>query len=478
MTAAALPRYINRAELDAELGRRDPAWWVTEVLGEHLWSKQREILESVRDNRRTAVPSCHGGGKSWLAARVCAWWIACHPPGTARVVTSAPTGDQVKAILWHEISRAHAAGKLPGRLNQTEWWLEFADGREEMVGIGRKPAEHNPSAFQGIHERYVLVVLDEAAGIPRSLWEAADGLLSNDACRLLSIGNPTDPLSEFAEECKPGSGANVIRISAFDSPNLTGESIPEELAHRLVGRAWVEEKRRRWGEGNPLYIAKVLGEFPEIAEDGLIPISWIRAAQERELPPGEPVELGVDVGGGGDRNTVAHRQGSVVRIIRRDQNPDTMRTLGNILADLRSTGATSAKVDKTGIGWGAVDRAMEVASDPSEGSRSRDLVGRIKGVQVGSAAHNPEQFINLRAEIFWGLRTRFQDGEIDIDPADEDLAAQLCDLRYKTTSSGKIQIESKDEMRRRGKSSPDDADAVALAFYTPSVQRSGWDMIG
>lgn len=451
---AVLPKYIDRKELDSELGRRDPSWWVTEILGDFLWSKQREIFESVRDHRRTAVKSCHGSGKSWSAARVIAWWLSCHPPGTARVVTSAPTGDQVKAILWHEISRAHAAGNLPGRLNQTEWWLEFEGGREEMVGIGRKPAEHNPAAFQGIHERYVLVVLDEAAGIPRSLWEAADGLLSNDACRLLAIGNPTDPTSEFAVECKPGSGTNVIRISAFDTPNLTGEPVPDEVAHRLVGRAWVEEKTRKWGPGNPLYLAKVLGEFPEVSEDGLIPVSWVRQAQERELPPSQPVELGVDVGGGGDRSVIALRRGPVVRIHRRDQNPDTMQTCGNVVATIRETGAEVAKVDEIGIGRGVVDRAKE-QDHP------------VVGVNVGQPARDAEAFANLRAEGYWGLRERFQSGEVDLDIEDDDLAAQLVDLQYKRTSSGKIQIESKDEMRRRGKPSPDEADAVMLAFIRP-----------
>jgi hypothetical protein len=456
----AAPALItNRAAVDAELGRRDPAWWVSYQLGDHVWSKQREILESVRDNRRTAVQSCHSSGKSWVAARIVAWWLSCHPPGEARVVTSAPTGDQVKAILWHEIGRAHALGKLPGRLNQTEWWMEFANGREEMVGIGRKPAEHNPDAFQGIHERYVLVVLDEACGIPVGLWSAADGLLSNDDCRLLSIGNPTDPVSEFAAECKPGSGANVIRIAASDTPNFTGEEVPEAVRQRLVGRTWVEEKRHRWGEDNPLYIAKVEALFPETTADGLIPLSWVRAAQERELVPSLPVELGVDVGGGGDRSVIVVRSGPVARVDPRwrTKNPDTMQTCGNVLAALRETGATAAKIDEIGIGRGVVDRAKEQGA-------------AAVGVNVGQAASDPEAFVNLRAEIWWNLRERFQDGLIDIDPADDDLAAQLVDVRFKRTSTGKIQIESKDEMKRRGKSSPDDADGLALAFYVPPEQ--------
>lgn len=438
-------------DLDREIWRHDPVLWVGERLNETLWSKQRAILNSVRDHRRTAVQSAHGIGKSWTAARVVAWWLDVHPPGQARVITSAPTGDQVKAILWNEIGRAHSSGKLPGRLNQTEWWMPLPDGREELVAFGRKPAEHNPTAFQGIHERYVLVVFDEAAGIPGVLWEAADSLISNDDSRFLSIGNPDDPLSEFAAVCKPGSGVNVIRVSAFDTPNFTGETIPDHMRHRLVGPVWVEEKRRKWGETNPLYIAKVLGEFPENTTDGLIPMQWIKAAQERSLPASLPIELGTDVGGGGDRSVTACRRGPHVRIIRRDQNPDTMQTAGNLIADIRDTSATVAKVDEIGIGRGLVDRLKEQKKP-------------VIGINVGQQARDSEAYANLRAEGYWGLRERFQEGSIDIDPADEDLAAQLVDIKYKRTSSGRIQIESKDEMKRRGKPSPDDADAVMLAF--------------
>lgn len=445
---------INIDEAVAELGRRDPGWWVEERLGEHLWTVQHRILNSVRDNRRTAVHSCHNTGKSFVAARIAAWWIETHRPGSAFVVTSAPTGRQVRAILWREINRAHAQGRLSGRTNQTEWWLAMAAGNEEMVAFGQKPADMDPSAFQGIHSRYVLVIFDEACGIPKTLWEAADTLIANDDSRFLAIGNPDDPTSEFAEVCAPGSGWSVIGIGYNQTPSFTGEDVPQRLRHLLISPTWVEEKRRAWGEDNPLFVAKVLGRFPETTDDGLIPMQWIRDAQERHLAVGEPVELGVDVGGGGDRSVIAVRRGGVVRIERRDQNPDTMQTCGNVLSALRSTGAATAKIDEIGIGRGVVDRAREQKAP-------------VQGVNVGQAASNAEAYANLRAEGYWGLRERFQDGTIDLDPEDEDLAAQLVDLRFKRTSSGKIQIESKDELKRRGKPSPDEADAVMLAFIQP-----------
>ena len=469
--------YKNRVKpVDYDAIHADPVSWIQTKLGDHLWSKQREIIESVRDNRRTAVKSCHSSGKSFLAARIAVWWIESHPPGEARVITSAPTGDQVKLILWQEIGRAHTAGKLRGRLNQTEWWFPMSDGREEMVGVGRKPSDYSPTSFQGIHERYVLLILDEACGFPASLWTAAEGLLSNDECRLLSIGNPDDPLTEFYNECKPGSGTNVIKISAFDTPNFTGEEIPERLKYRLVGRTWVEEKKVKWGIDNPFYIARVLGEFPEISsQNSLIPLTWVRQAQERDYPAGLlPNILGLDVGGGADRSSICWRQGPLARIVHRDQNPDTMQTLGTLMMWLQRSNATRARVDYIGIGKGVVDRAKEIASDQREPLEVRERAKKIVGVNVGLPANDTAAYANLKAEIWWGVRELFQSGEIGIDPKDEDLAAQLVDLRYKPTSTGKVQIESKKDMKMRLGRSPDDADALALACMVEKVSGVGY----
>lgn len=446
-----------RAEIigiESELNRRRylkaPELWIEERLGEQTWSKQKEILRSVVENRRTAVPSCFGSGKSWTAARLSAWWIDVHAPGKAFVVTTATTGAQVKAILWRELGRAHAAGNLAGRLNQTEWWLPVNNGREEIVAFGRKPRDMDQAAFQGIHAPYVLVILDEAAGIPTDLFEAADSLIVNEDSRILAIGNPED-LGEFKEVCSPGSGWNVIRIPAKVTPNFTNENIDSKIKRELISKIWVEEKRKKWGMESPLYKAKVDAEFPDTRIGGLISISLVRAAQDRELEPGEPNELGVDVGGGGDSNVTAQRRGSVVRIIRQDKNPDTMQTCSNVLIDLRTTGATVAKVDEIGIGRGVVDRGKELGKP-------------VVGVNVGREAENKQGFANLRAEGFWALRERFEQENIDLSADDDDLAAQLIDIKYKPVG-GRIQIESKDEIRRRNKGeSPDESDAVMLAF--------------
>lgn len=473
----------DRAEAVEKYGHA-PVAWVKDRLGEFVWSKQREVLEALADPaiRRIAVHSAHGVGKTFLAARAVAWWIESHPLGSAFALTTATTNAQVKGALWKELRRAHAVGQLTGRMNQMEWLVTMPTGQEETVAIGIKPSDDDPTAYQGRHTKYMLVVVDEAGGVPRQLWPAFDSLTSNDDSKILVIGNPDDPASEFAEVCKPGSGWKVIHISAFDSPNFTGEEVPDKIRAETVGKRWVEEKRKQLGETSPIYISKVLGLFPEINSDGLIPISWIRQAQERNLkmtpgtweehaPIGIPVELGVDVGAGGDRNVVCARWGGYARIIRRDYQPNTMRTLGNVMHDIKRTNAEIAKVDSIGIGTGAVDRATEIASekykDGKRGGQRTDqsfVAERIKGIKVSTRAFQDDEFVNLRAEIYWNLRLQFQEGTIDIDPDDDDLASQLSELRYYRTSKGLIKIESKDEMKARGKHSPDDADALALAF--------------
>jgi hypothetical protein len=108
-------------------------------------------------------------------------------------------------------------------------------------------------------------------------------------------------------------------------------------------------------------------------------------------------------------------------------------------------------VDRIGVGAG-VD------------SRLRELQEPVEGVNVGERAYDSEHFLNRRAECFWALRQYFEAGAVDLDPADDILAAQLASLKYKLTSRGQIQVESKDDMRSRGLSSPDRADAVMLAF--------------
>lgn len=448
----------------AERYAGDPAGWVRDRLGYAPWSKQTEILESLRDNRRTAVRSGHGVGKSFTAAMAASWWLDTHEPGTAFLVSTAPTFAQVRAILWRYIRRMHKAGNLAGRVNQTEWLID-----EQLVGFGRKPADHDESAFQGIHEQYVLVLVDEACGVPEQLWIAADALTTNADCRLLAIGNPDNPASHFRKVCTPGSGWHTIRISAFDSPNLTGEAVHPLAAKALVSRDWVEEKRREWGEENPLYMSKVLGEFSEDSEWQVVRQSDVAACRippERPRPAVDlvPVELGVDVGGGGDETVIRERRGVAAGREWRAHTDRPERIAPLILNAIRETGATTVKIDSIGVGFGVI----------GELRNTRGHGANIVAVNVAEAASDPKKFVNLRAELWWEIgRGLSETGGWDLsgmDNADATIA-QLLEPQWDVDPKGRIRVEPKDDIIKRLGRSPDQADALLLAYYAGSRPR-------
>jgi hypothetical protein len=280
-TAAALQRRLT-PEPERELPA-DPVAFANEA-SVHLWSKQREIARSVVENKTTLVPSCHSAGKTFLAATIGAWWIAGAPPGQRMLITSAPTERQVRGLLWQELLFAHSRHGLGGSIAGAEWHIG-PTGARALVAFGAKPAdlvnaEQAMQRFQGYHRpEGVLVILDEATGIPSWLWAAVDTINTADQDRLLAIGNPDDPSSEFAKRCDAGTGstkaagvryrtrhATVIPIDAYATPNLTGEAVPQAVKRSLISRATVEQWRDQWGESNPLYVSKVRGLFPVDAQ--------------------------------------------------------------------------------------------------------------------------------------------------------------------------------------------------------------------
>jgi hypothetical protein len=305
-----------------------------------------------------------------------------------------------------------------------------------------------------------------------NLWVAADSLATTEGSRMLAIGNPDDPASHFAEMCKPGSGWYVMHISAFDSPNFTGEEVPDRVRGMLTSKDWVEDKRRIWGEQSPLWQSKVLGQFPDVGDDTLIPPGWVRAAIDRweETEDGDSVELGCDIARFGSNATVIIcKRGKRCHVHTVLHQRDLMYVCGAIVQAIRETGATVCKLDDAGLGGGVTDRLKELVADNLFGHHNVDIIP----VNVGFAPSDrhsresdergeSERFRNLRAELFWNLRELFERGEIAI-PEDNDLAGQLTNIKYGMTSRGQIEIERKEKMAERGVPSPDHADALMLA---------------
>lgn len=460
-----------------------------ELLG-YFWSKQKEVALSVVGNRRTAVRSCHGTGKTYEAAALAAWWGSVWPQGDARVVTLGPTGAQLAGQMWAELNTMHARFRLPGRTTKTEWWMG-----EWQAGVGRSPQDTDGTALQGYHAARVLVIAEEACGLSETLVEAAESLMSNEDCRLLMIGNPDDPNTAFAAACKPGSGYNVIHIPASSTPNFTGEDVPPWLAKLLVSKVWVAERLKKLGESSPVYKSKVLAEFPEQSTDSMVPITKVQAALERgkaktgPLPAGG--DLGVDVARfGGDAVAIVYRSGDDFQLVDRDRKRDLMHVAGMVVRAIEKYRPLRCKVDVIGMGGGPVDRLREMQRE--EGCSEALRVCSIVGVDVGKPAMEDHpldgdavvrtdektgkrkpMYKLVRSQLNWHMRDRFVEDRINILPPDmpegreadnDDLASQAAQIKYEYTSDGLLKVEAKEVTKARLKGrSPDDWDALVLA---------------
>lgn len=453
--------------------RRDPVAWATERAGLELWSKQREILCSVRDNPNTAVKSCHSAGKSFISAVATCWWIDVHPPGLARVITTAPTSAQVDAILWFEINRLHSKLNLRGQCNLREWYL----GRQ-LIALGRKPPDHQGAAFQGLHAKYLLVIYDEAYGIPKNLWNEGSSLASNEYARQLAIGNPDGP-GEFQEVCRPGTSWNTIQVSYRHAPAYTGEKVSQSLMENLISKRWVEERKNDWGEDSALFKSKCDGDFPDQGDPfSVIPHHWAVKCRYVELPADDhEVEAGIDVGGGGDRTVIRERRGLKAGREEVFVDADPMRTVGRLAEKINEWGVQRVKIDSTGIGWGLAGRLRELSRKHNPTSKDTTHGAEIVPINFGSgpSAGLEKKFANRRAEIYWQVGREMSRLETwDLSDVSDDVIHELAASRYEIMDSfGKIKIEKKDKVIKRLRVSPDRAEALMLAFYSKFKPASG-----
>lgn len=462
--------------------RENPVAWSRDVLRRELWEKQRQIVRAVMTHRRVVVASCHAMGKSYTAATVVLWFLFHHPK--AIVITTAPTLRQVEGILWKEIRAAHRDAAFPLGGSVLTRKLEIA---EDWYAFGFTSTEAD--RFQGFHAPFVLVVGDEAAGLTDDVFTGMDAVLSGGHARRLLIGNPTDPTSVFAGEFKLGGNVKKFKVSAFDTPNFTsfGITIEDirsgEWEKKLAGRElpfpslitpqWVREKWESWCGSSvdseatsPLWLSRILAEFPEDSRDALIPASWLAKAAAREPPDlaldaenADRPRLGVDVARkGNDNTTVAEFFRGHTRILDVWSHKSTMESAGRVARIIDERNAEDTRVDVIGIGAGVYDRLQELGKP-------------VTPVNVARAANNKIRFKNLRAELFWGLRERFDPvtGSASVDADDTELHAELTAIRYHILSGGQTIIEDKDDTKKRLGRSPDRADAAMLSAAPPEL---------
>ena len=463
----------------------DPVWWIRKILCTNPWRVQSDIIESVRDNPRTTARSCHGIGKSFLAGNTALWFLYTFPYSI--VLTTAPTWRQVEKLVWKEIRSSIRKSKiyLGGDLAKKSPELQIV--QDEWVALGL--STNQPDRFQGFHARHLLVIVDEAAGVNEDIFEAIEGVLTSEHCRLLLLGNPTNIGGTFYRSHRE-PGWKSFHISACDTPNFTEFGITDDdietdtwrekitgslPAPWLITPEWVADKFKRWGKNHPAYQARVLGNFPEQGENNIIPLAWIEAAMERwEDAPAPALAsasasgstvLGVDVARfGQDLSAIAPRKGSKIFPLQIFAGKDTQEMAGECIRAQRETGADQINVDVIGLGAGVVD-ALQAAGAPvvavnvAESSIELDDTGN-------------KVFANLRAQLWWTLRDALnpKNPEPLALPPDDDLLGDLAAPTYKINAKGAIQIEPKEETKKRLGRSPDRGDAVILTFAPRMIE--------
>lgn len=456
----------------------DPGVFIELFLHRILWSKQLEICYSILNNRITVVKACHGSGKTFVSALLALWWLARYP--RSLVITTAPTDLQVRKQLWGEIHAGISQSALAyPKPNQTELKL---NEKRYAIGFATSVTDNNEGVkFQGFHEDNTLIIVDEAPGIHPGIWKAIAGIRAGGNTRVLALGNPTIASGKFYEFfADERGGANCITISAFDTPNLRGLNIDDLLAMEeagsaeldktpftggeagggLTSRRWVVDMYHEWGPQNPLYQARVLGEFPVQSDSSLISLTWLEHAKDRTATTEGDIYIGLDVAGPGEDETcLVIRKGANILLIKAWPTADP-RT--EILLETRKYKGKIVlfNVDVAGIGYYLYLALKDEFGDC------------VQPIGVGEASENPERYANLKAELYWNLREVLE-SEVVTGMTDDKAIGQLAGIRWKITIKDQIAIEKKEDARKRGVKSPDRAEAVMLCFAKPMVPGAG-----
>jgi hypothetical protein len=485
----------------------DPAQWAWDMLGVQLWSKQREIANAVRTQRRVAVAAGHGVGKSYVAGIICLWWWDTHPlmEDETFIATTAPSKDQVD-LIWSTIRTMHARMRmryekgeidheLPGYITGDNKF-KLKDG--QTLGQGRKPPDSKSDiAFQGRHATYLLAIGDEAVGLTEGFLNALEVIAVGDQNVILLLANPTDPSCAMARiwPTPDGRGGRAewtrIHISVKNSPLITHEKgFDTSKVTGMSGEKFLRDAEELYGgKDDPRYIARVLGEWAWDNGLGLFPEEVIAHAMRTVVIPDADApnkRFGVDVARMGvDATQVYECQdgwvwetdpetdeptvntgvpGLHIRHVAEwrkapvtSRNPENLGSAQRIDQLALELGIPTVNIDAGGgLGAGLFDAIEDIWA---EDQRSQTYVmfmidgSNMKDIDRRSA-------VNLRAWSFSELKRRMNAGEIDLDPNDEKLLDELRGVRAKIVNGSALQIESKEDMKNRGAKSPDRADAV------------------
>ncbi len=442
-------------EPGTELAQERPRTWQADILdliGRHLRDPA-----TYHQPLLVAVASGHGIGKSALVSQIIDWGLSTHDD--CKILVTAGTEPQLRTKTWPEVSKWR-------RLSITEPWfrcvatsLHSTDAKHEKTwrADAMPWSEHNSEAFAGLHNKgkRIIVIFDEASAIHDKIWEVTTGALTDEGTEIiwLAFGNYTKNAGRF-HECF-GKNAHRWHTRQIDSRTVEGTN-KEQLAKDIQDYG---------GEDSDLARVRIKGQAPRAGSMQFIPSDIVAAACTREATAGiyDPLVLGVDVARSlaGDESCLRFRRGRDARSIKPIylRTDDTMLLAGRVVQEARERRADAVFIDVTGVGGGVVDRC-------------RQLGLQCIGVNNGGVSDIPvegELVGNKAAEMYARMRIWLRTGgAIDDDPA---LRAQLEGREYGYNAHNEIILERKDDMKKRGLSSPDRADGLSLTFAYPVAQR-------
>ncbi len=447
----------------------DPVAFLEDMLDMNCDDWQGEVASDVAEHAKVAVKSGQGVGKTALEAGLIIWFIVCRP--YSKVIATAPTMQQLYDVLWAEIAKWLDSSKVKNLLTWTKTKV-YMNGDSERWFATAKTAT-KPENMQGFHEDHMLIVVDEASGVADPIMEAILGTLTGEDNKLLLMGNPNRIEGVFFDAFnKDRDKFRTYTVSSRNSKRTSKDNI-----------AMLESK---YGKDSDVVRVRIDGQFPKGALDSFISLETVELAcskenqiKQQDIYTAQTLHIGVDVARFGDDKTViAPRISAKVFEFRKYSKKSTMETAGNIIKCCRDYIARFPhikkcliKIDDTGVGGGVTDRLNEVI-------REEKFPYTVIPVNNGNAATDGYYF-NLGGQI-WGnikelLENNFSNnlqGKKDVQielPYDEEMIKQLSVRKYHMTSKGKIQLESKEDMKKRGLGSPDTADSLSLALYEPDT---------
>ena len=423
--------------------KSNPLIFVTDVLGAMPEPWQAAALEAVGQHDRVSIRSGHGVGKTTFESWLILWFLLTRK--NCKVPVAANSQDQLRDTIWPEIAKWHR--QLPEALKsmidvQAER-IVVAQDPEGAFAVRRTASKDNPEALQGFHAENLLFLIDEASGIPDVVFEVGMGALSTPGAKVVMAGNPTRTSGFFYDTHHSLRDRwHTMHVNCLDVPRAQGH---------------IEDIKAKYGDNSNAWRVRVLGEFPTADDETVIPLELVMSAVGRNVSSLDYYPAwGVDVARfGDDRTALAKRQANkLLEPIRWWHSTDLMATVGRIKAEYDETHYDmrpwAILIDVIGLGAGVYDRCKELGLP-------------VKAINVGEAASTRENCMRLRDELWLKGREWFQEKSCSM-PEDNALIAELTAPTYTFSSTGKMVVESKADMKKRGMRSPDLADAFLLTF--------------